>query len=72
MSKRLLAVVMGNFKTVTLVGTIYDSEVFSSLSTFLLVIVIIFTPWTHNDGTPIYLFVLLRCLFPFTALLLYL
>jgi len=35
----------GNFNAVPLAGAVGDSEVLSSLSTFLPVIVILFTPW---------------------------
>ena len=45
----------GNFKAVPLAGAVGDSEVLPSLSTFLPVIVILFTPWVRIDGSPVHL-----------------
>ena len=45
----------GNFKAVPLAGAVGDSKVLPSLSTFLPVIVILFTPWVRIDGSPVYL-----------------
>ena len=45
----------GNFKTVPLVGAVGDSQILPALSTFLPVIVILYTPWTRNDVPPVYL-----------------
>ena len=44
----------GNFKTVPLAGVVGDSEVLPSLSTFLSVIVILFTTWVRACGSPMY------------------
>ena len=45
----------GNFKAVPLAGAVGDSKVLPSLSTFLPVIVILFTPWVRTNGSPVYL-----------------
>ena len=45
----------GNFKAVPLAGAVGNSKVLPSLSISLPVIVILFTPWTCEDGLPVYL-----------------
>jgi hypothetical protein len=42
-------------KDVPLAGAVSDSEVHPALSTFLQVVVIIYTPWTRVERTPMYL-----------------
>jgi hypothetical protein len=45
----------GNFKAAPLAGAVGNSEVLSALSTFLQVIVILYTPRIQASGTPVYL-----------------
>ena len=42
----------GDFKIIPLAGADGDTEVLPALSTFLLVIVILFIQWTRKDGVP--------------------
>jgi hypothetical protein len=44
----------GNFKAVPLAGAAGDSEVLPTLSTFLPVIVMLFTQWTCEEGSTVY------------------
>ena len=44
-----------NFRVVPLVGDVGDFDVLPSLSTFLLVIVIMYTLWTRVDSSPLFL-----------------
>jgi hypothetical protein len=43
-----------NFKGVPLDSAVNNSEVLPILSTFLPVIVILYTPWTRDDSSPMY------------------